>query len=188
MQCTDRRPRFLIGIGAGLGLCVIPPFLSEISPPKIRDAVGILNQLAVVIGILVTQVLGFYFARPGSWRTVFVVATGLSVLQFILGTRMVESPAWLAANDRRTEAKAVSARLWRTSDGDAVYGGRGMYDDDDVEEALLRQRQPLPTQDQPPATIGQCLRKPELRRPLLIVSLAMTTQQVCGKLNRCNLW
>jgi MFS transporter, SP family, solute carrier family 2 (facilitated glucose transporter), member 3 len=172
----------LIGIGAGLGLCVIPPFLSEISPPKIRDAVGILNQLAVVIGILVTQLLGFYFAQPGSWRTVFVVGTVLSVLQFILGTRMVESPAWLAANDRRTEAKAVTARLWRISDGDAVYGGRGMYDDDDIEETLLRHPQPLPTQDQPPATIGQCLRKPELRRPLLIVSLAMTTQQVCGKL------
>ena len=32
--------RFFKGLAAGLGLCVIPPFLSEISPPKIRGAVG----------------------------------------------------------------------------------------------------------------------------------------------------
>ena len=32
--------RFFKGLAAGLGLCVIPPFLSEISPPKVRGTVG----------------------------------------------------------------------------------------------------------------------------------------------------
>jgi SP family facilitated glucose transporter-like MFS transporter 3 len=32
--------RFFKGLAAGLGLCVIPPFLSEISPPKVRGVVG----------------------------------------------------------------------------------------------------------------------------------------------------
>ena len=163
-----------------MALCVIPPFLSEISPPKIRDSVGILNQLSVVFGILVTQILGFYFAHPGSWRTVFVVSSVLAIVQVLLGTRMVESPSWLAANDRKVEARAVSAKLWKTTDGEGLPSGRGMYDDDDVEEALLRQTEPLPSQTQPSATIGQCFRTPELRRPLLIVSLAMLAQQLSG--------
>ena len=34
------RSRLFKGLAAGLGLCVIPPFLAEISPPKIRGAVG----------------------------------------------------------------------------------------------------------------------------------------------------
>lgn len=170
----------MIGLGAGLALCVIPPFLSEISPPKIRDAVGILNQLSVVFGILVTQVLGFYFARPGSWRAVFVFSSVLAILQVLLGTRMPESPAWLAAQNRKAEARTVSAKLWRTAEGDGLSNSRSIYDEDDVEEALLRQTEPLPSHSQPPATIGHCFRTPELRRPLLIVSLAMLAQQLSG--------
>lgn len=169
-----------MGVGAGLGLCVIPPFLAEISPPDIRDSVGVLNQLSVVFGILFTQVLGFYFAEPGSWRTVFLVSVGLSVVQFLLGIRMIESPAWLAAHNRKPEARAVSARLWKTS-GDHPTMPGGLYEDDDVEEALLRERSPFPQPSQPPPTIAQCFKIPELRRPLIVVSLAMLSQQISGE-------
>ena len=34
-------------------------YLSEISSPNIRGALGTLHQLGVVVGILVSQVLGF---------------------------------------------------------------------------------------------------------------------------------
>jgi CCR4-NOT transcription complex subunit 1 len=142
--------------------------------------VGILNQLSVVFGILVTQLLGFYFARPGSWRLVFVIAFGLSVLQFLLGLRNIESPAWLASNNRKPEARSVSAKLWKTAE--AIGGGGGAYEEDDLEEALLRETEPLPSQQiLPPATIGQCFRTAELRRPLIIVSLSMFFQQVSGQ-------
>lgn len=137
-----------------------------------------LNQLSVVIGILVTQILGFYFAQPGSWRIVFIVATGLSVFQLLIGLRNVESPAWLASQNRKPEAKAVSTKLWKSG---AVTVGGGAYEEDDLEEALLRESEPLPSQqEQPPATIGQCFRIAELRRPLLIVILAMFAQQLSG--------
>lgn len=169
--------RFFIGLAAGLGLCVIPAFLSEISPPKIRDAVGVFNQLSVVFGILTTQILGFYFAHPGSWRTVFVVSFGLAVLQFLLGLRSIESPAWLSANSRKPEARAVTARLWKA---DGLLAEGRPYDEDDVEEALLRQTEPVPTQEHPAATILQCFKIPELRVPLLIVSLGMLAQQLSG--------
>ncbi|KAG8799484.1 hypothetical protein FRC19_003759 [Serendipita sp. 401] len=166
--------RFLIGLAAGLALCVAPSFLSEIAPPKVRDAVGVLNQLSVVFGILFTQFLGFAFAKPGSWRAIFVISFGLSTLQFLLGLRMIESPAWLAANNKKHEASIVAAKIWKSEDGTRIYEA------DDVEEALLRQREPLVNQDQPSATIPQCFRIAELRLPLIIVSLAMLAQQLSG--------
>lgn len=173
--------RFLIGLGAGLGLCVIPPFLSEIAPPKIRDSVGVLNQVAVVFGILATQILGLYFAEPGSWRIVFIISFMLSVLQFLMGLRNIESPAWLAIHNRKPEARAVSAKLWTTAEASTTGGA---YEDDDIEEALLRQSEPLPSQqDHPPASIAQSFKIPELRRPLLIVVLSMFAQQVSGMSN-----
>jgi CCR4-NOT transcription complex subunit 1 len=141
-----------------------------------------LNQLSVVFGILITQILGFNFAEPGSWRTVFVVSFVLAVLQLLIGLRMVESPAWLAARNRKPEARAVSARLWKSSnEGDNAHSHSGAYGGDDAEEALLRERSPLPQPSQPPATVAQCFRTPELRRPLIIVSLAMLAQQISGK-------
>ena len=67
--------RLLTGIGAGIGLCVGPIFISEIAPPKIRGSVGrlliepryndhtdneyvgVLTQFAIVIGLMITQAL-----------------------------------------------------------------------------------------------------------------------------------
>jgi len=39
----------------------------------------------------------------------------------------------------------------------------------------------IASSDPLPASVLQCLRAPELRRPLLIVSLAMLVQQVSGQ-------
>jgi hypothetical protein len=106
-----------------------------------------------------------------------VFSFSLAILQWVMGTQMIESPAWLAARNKKTEARVVSAKLWLTSDGTSV--ARSLQDDEDL-EALLRDTEPIPNQTQPSATITQCFKIPELRRPLMIVSLAMITQQICG--------
>jgi len=162
--------RFFKGLASGLGLCVIPPFLSEISPPKVRGTVGVLNQFGVVTGILVTQTVGFFLSEPGSWRGVFLVTFGLSGLQLLVGFSMIESPAWLTSNSRHNEARTVASLIWHRKSGDR-----------DEEEALLREStsSAVPS-GPPPASVLQCLRAPELRRPLLLVSLSMLVQQVSG--------
>lgn len=40
--------RFVIGIGAGIAMCVGPIFLSEIAPQKIKGSVGVMNQLVSI--------------------------------------------------------------------------------------------------------------------------------------------
>ena len=46
---------FLKGMACGL----IPTYLYEVSPKQLRGSTGVLQQLFLTIGILVSQVLGF---------------------------------------------------------------------------------------------------------------------------------
>lgn len=44
--------RFTTGLAAGLGICVVPIYLSEIAPPKIKGSVGEpLNAIYIYIPI-----------------------------------------------------------------------------------------------------------------------------------------
>lgn len=106
--------RFFVGVGSGIGLCVVPIFLAEIAPPQISSNVGVLTQLSIVIGIMVTQVLGLRFATPTEWRGVFFFSFALCAAQFLLGVFIVESPIWLSNSGRQDEKETVSARLWGT--------------------------------------------------------------------------
>uniref|UniRef100_A0A8C9JZX3 Solute carrier family 2, facilitated glucose transporter member 4 n=1 Tax=Panthera tigris altaica TaxID=74533 RepID=A0A8C9JZX3_PANTA len=50
--------RFLIGAYSGLTSGLVPMYVGEIAPTHLRGALGTLNQLAIVIGILIAQVTG----------------------------------------------------------------------------------------------------------------------------------
>uniref|UniRef100_A0A452UIL9 Solute carrier family 2, facilitated glucose transporter member 4 n=1 Tax=Ursus maritimus TaxID=29073 RepID=A0A452UIL9_URSMA len=50
--------RFLIGAYSGLTSGLVPMYVGEIAPTHLRGALGTLNQLAIVTGILIAQVTG----------------------------------------------------------------------------------------------------------------------------------
>ena len=50
--------RFLMGLGSGIAVAVVPSYLNDISPPQLQGSIGIFNQLSIVIGILSAQALG----------------------------------------------------------------------------------------------------------------------------------
>lgn len=60
--------RFVAGIGMGLTCVYAPLYLESISPLHIRGTVCSLHQLFVVLGILMGQVLSFYFNNEHNWR------------------------------------------------------------------------------------------------------------------------
>lgn len=43
-------------LGAGLSSGLVPMYVSEVSPTALRGALGTLHQLAIVTGILISQV------------------------------------------------------------------------------------------------------------------------------------
>ncbi|KAF8589928.1 general substrate transporter [Ramaria rubella] len=175
--------RFLTGAASGLGICVVPAYLSEISPPAIKGSVGVLNQLAIVIGILLTQVLGIGLAAPTLWRFVLLISGALSLAQLLLSFLAIDSPVWLSDKSRLPEAKAAAALLW--GDQTLVPTSRTSEDTLREEEGLLSHqhtddpdgRPPIASRESP--TFRQLI-KPPLLRPLLIVCFGMVAQQLSG--------
>ncbi|KAF5387155.1 hypothetical protein D9615_001699 [Tricholomella constricta] len=152
--------RFLVGIGSGVGLCVGPIFLSEIAPSSISGNVGVLTQLGIVLGIMITQAMGLHLATPTGWRTVLYFSCALSAAQLLTSTLVVESPAWLGNHGRLDEKKAV-----RPEDSDPLM--------DDLEARREDARSVA-------ITVPQLFAARELRKPLAIVCLAMASQQLSG--------
>jgi hypothetical protein len=75
--------RTIIGIGCGINTVLVPIYLSHISPIQIRGSVGVMNQLAIVIGIFTAQLISLPLSTPFIWRWIFIISVALSTLQLI---------------------------------------------------------------------------------------------------------
>lgn len=56
--------RILGGFGIGIASVLSPMYIAEIAPAKIRGRFVAINQLTIVIGILLAQVINFLIAKP----------------------------------------------------------------------------------------------------------------------------
>ncbi|KAJ1978397.1 Bifunctional purine biosynthesis protein PurH [Dimargaris xerosporica] len=103
--------RFVVGIGCG-GACVITPtYLSEISTVETRGALGTMNQLFIVIGILLTEAIGLGLSDPPYWRLLSGISAFVAVAQMAGCFYIDESPKFLMLQGRKTEAERVLQRL-----------------------------------------------------------------------------
>lgn len=136
-------------------------------------------------------------ARKSQWRLVLVISSILAVIHAILGIFVSDTPAWLAAKGRHSDALAASRALHGSKDAEAVptsrpVSGRSspvrLDNDADTRTALLSDAESpdgsmRPTSLVPPTeSVGlvELLTKADLRRALLIVSTAMIAQQGSG--------
>ncbi|SAM09608.1 hypothetical protein [Absidia glauca] len=63
--------RFVAGVGGGMATVVVPTYISECVPKSTRGLFGTLNQLAIVVGILASQITSIIL--PG-WRWILATA------------------------------------------------------------------------------------------------------------------
>eukprot|EP00457_Paulinella_chromatophora_P003184 gb/GEZN01003190.1/.p1 GENE.gb/GEZN01003190.1/~~gb/GEZN01003190.1/.p1 ORF type:complete len:591 (+),score=74.97 gb/GEZN01003190.1/:181-1773(+) len=107
--------RLIIGIGSGCITAVVPLYLGEIAPAALRGSLGTLNQLALVTGILVSNILGKPFGHESGffcWRgLVGAVAMLPAILSLFLAPLLLESPRWLLLKDKGKEATQVLCKL-----------------------------------------------------------------------------
>lgn len=120
--------RILGGVAIGLASGVSPVYIAEISPARLRGRLVSLNQMSLVIGILLAQVVNWVIARPvpagatpaeilvswngqSGWRWMFGV-TAIPSMLFLVATFFVpESPRWLATKGRSQQALGVLRQL-----------------------------------------------------------------------------
>ncbi len=104
--------RFFLGFAVGIASFLVPLYLSETAPTKIRGGMTSLFQLMITIGIFLIAVTNVYIARllghtEKSLSTMFLVIVVFAVIMFI-GTLLIpESPRWLILKGRHQKAKSV---------------------------------------------------------------------------------
>jgi sugar porter (SP) family MFS transporter len=103
--------RIVIGLAVGAASMVVPLYIGEVAPPRIRGALVSMNQLAITSGILVSYLADYGLADTKSWRLMFGLAAIPAVLLFTGMVFQAESPHWLIMRGRDAEARRVLSRL-----------------------------------------------------------------------------
>ncbi|MGV3557255.1 sugar porter family MFS transporter [Larkinella arboricola] len=105
--------RFFAGIGVGMASTLSPLYIAEISPAEVRGRNVSINQLTIVIGILVTNLVNYSLADsgPDAWRWMFGLGA-LPSLGFLVGVFWLpESPRWLVQTGRVGEGETILRRI-----------------------------------------------------------------------------
>jgi len=118
--------RVIIGFASGFSTVLVPVYLSEIAPPKLRGSLGTMTQFSLVIGIFMSKMLAFLFATTRLWRVLFVVTPMIAIIQILLASQLLlESPRWLLnLNEDSNKARIIIRKL------------RGLENDDQVDEEV----------------------------------------------------
>jgi SP family sugar porter-like MFS transporter len=119
--------RLIGGAGIGLAANLSPMYIAEISPTSYRGKVVTTNQLTIMIGILISQVVNLCIQRHGErvgvmasgltwnemtgWRWMFGAMAIPAACFFALIFLLPESPRWLVKKGRKNEAETVLAMV-----------------------------------------------------------------------------
>ncbi|HEY1700031.1 MAG TPA: sugar porter family MFS transporter [Trebonia sp.] len=162
--------RVIIGFAVGSASMVVPLFIGEVVPPRIRGGMVSLNQLAITAGILGSYLIDYGLSSTGNWRLMFGLAVIPAAALFAGIWFQKESPHWLIRQGRIDEARAV-LRLVR------VQGTDGKDTETMIEDEIREVREVARSEDR---TRARDLLSPRIR-PLLAVGVLLAVfQQITG--------
>ena len=185
--------RMLGGVAIGLASSLSPMYISEIAPAQMRGKLVAINQLTIVIGILLAQVINWWLVRDmgaqivaalgkeateaakdefirnswfgtSGWRWMFGLTAVPSALFFLSMFFVPESPRWLAKNGLAERAQEVLARI-----GGAAYAGN----------AVAEIKSSLAAEEIQHVRFADLL-EPKMARVLVLGIVLAVFQQWCG--------
>lgn len=104
--------RIITGVAVGASSLVVPMYIAEMAPVRIRGGLVILQQLAISGGILISYLLDYAFDSAGwGWRPMFAAAV-LPATALTAGMLfMTFSPRWLGMRGQWDDASGVLGRI-----------------------------------------------------------------------------
>jgi sugar porter (SP) family MFS transporter len=120
--------RILGGVAIGLASSLSPMYIAEVAPAHMRGKLVSINQVTVVVGILLAQIINCWLVRklpPGAtdefirnswfgqsgWRWMFGLTAAPALLFFLAMFAVPESPRWLAKNGAPEQARKVLTKI-----------------------------------------------------------------------------
>lgn len=116
--------RFIGGLGVGVLSAVIPAYITEIAPEKMRGTLVSLYQLFVVIGILAAYTANYFLAgSAGGWRYMLGFPLAFAFIDIVLLFFLPESPVWLEQGNRTKRPDAKLSELFHGKIARVVFLG-----------------------------------------------------------------
>lgn len=124
--------RIIGGVGIGLASNLSPMYIAEISPAKLRGRFVSINQLTIVIGVLLAQIVNWLISLydpadlppdptfgqilatwngQTGWRWMFAAEAVPALAFFGLMFFVPESPRWLIKNGKNALAESILSRV-----------------------------------------------------------------------------
>ncbi len=119
--------RLIGGVAIGVASGMSPMYIAEVSPPETRGRMVSINQLTIVLGILVAQIVNWLIAEPipqgvelppldswncqWGWRWMFWAEAFPAALFLLLVLFIPESPRWLIGRGKDEKANAVFSHI-----------------------------------------------------------------------------
>ncbi|GAA0305278.1 SP family xylose:H+ symportor-like MFS transporter [Gracilibacillus halotolerans] len=115
--------RIIGGIGVGLASAVVPMYIGELAPPKIRGTLVSLNQFAIVLGMLVVYFVNWGIGNGQSmewindvgWRYMFLSEVIPAGLFLLLLFTVPETPRYLVLKNKDHKAMDVLNKIYDTT-------------------------------------------------------------------------
>jgi len=116
--------RFMAGIGVGMASMLSPMYIAEIAPAEYRGRMVAINQLTIVMGILITNLVNYSLRNTGddAWRWMFGLGAIPSLLFFIGVLWLPESPRWLAKMNNIKKATDILTKIGGTAFSNTTIG------------------------------------------------------------------
>jgi len=165
--------RFILGFASGFSSVLVPIYLGELAPPRLRGMLGTLTQFALVIGILISNIMGLSLSTESLWRYLFAITPVTCVIQLALAPFLFESPRWLLGKDPSSlKARYIIKQL------------RGLRYDHEVETEVghfvmggaAQETEQTSNKD----VLGEMLGRSKIRMLLFSALVLQMAQQFCG--------
>lgn len=167
---TIMASRFFTGFYCGLFSGLLPLYLSECPPKNLRGSVGTLNQLSIVLGILISNILGLpdLLGTYERWP----ILVGLSLIPALGHLSLIlfpESPKYLYLN--KNDLAGAEKALLKFQNYDRVLV------DQELEELNVEK---LKVAQDASVTWSDFWTKERLRKPLFVALVIQISQQFSG--------
>ncbi len=114
--------RVLLGLAVGAASALVPAYMSEMSPARLRGRLSGINQTMIVSGMLLSYVVDFLLKdmpETIAWRLMLSLAAVPAIILFLGVLRLPESPRFLVRHGKLEEARQVLGFIREKNEVDA---------------------------------------------------------------------